>query len=113
MSDLNERHCIPCEKKTPPLGDESIKELGRELKQPWQVATERNGIKKLTYEFSFANFPAAVIFVNKIVPLAETEGHHPDLYIFYNRVRVELYTHSIGGLSENDFILAAKIEQLV
>jgi len=112
MKNLTEKHCVPCEKKTAPLSDEAIKKLGRELKQPWQITTAQSGLKKLSFEFSFADFPAAVAFVNKIVPVAEAEGHHPDLYIFYNRVRVELYTHSIGGLSENDFILAAKIERL-
>ncbi len=112
MKNLTKKHCVPCEKNTAPLGAEAIKELGRELKQPWQMTTAQPGLKKLSYEFSFADFPAAVAFVNQIVPVAEAEGHHPDLYIFYNRVRVELYTHAIGGLSENDFILAAKIEQL-
>ena len=82
----------------------------KDLKLPWQIVTEANGVKKLSHEFTFPNFPEAVAFVNRIMPVAEQEGHHPDLYIFYNRVRAELYTHSIGGLSENDFIMAAKIE---
>ncbi|MEK7585600.1 MAG: 4a-hydroxytetrahydrobiopterin dehydratase [Patescibacteria group bacterium] len=110
---LINKHCPPCEKKTPPLKDEAVKTLSVELKRPWQVVAGAHGLKKLSYEFTFPTFLAAVDFVNKIAPVAEAEGHHPDLYIFYNRVRVELYTHSIGGLSENDFILASKIEVLV
>ncbi len=110
---LLNRHCVPCEKKTPPLKNEVIKTFSTELKRPWQVVSGPHGLKKLSYEFIFANFPEAVAFINKIAPVAEAEGHHPDLYIFYNRVKVELYTHSIGGLSENDFILASKIESLI
>lgn len=112
MSNLSDQHCVPCEKKTPPLRDEAIDIFKQKLKLPWQAIADEHGLKKLCREFTFADFPEAVSFVNRIVPVAEAEGHHPDLYIFYNRVRVELYTHAIGGLSENDFILASKIEKL-
>ena len=112
MDNLIKRHCVPCEHKTPPLNDIVISELKQDLELPWEITTDSIGLKKLRHEFNFANFPQVVSFVNKIVPIAEHEGHHPDLYIFYNRVRVELYTHSISGLSENDFIMAAKIENL-
>ncbi len=66
----------------------------------------------ITKEFRFADFVAAMKFVNRVAELAETEGHHPDIHIHYNRVRFDIWTHAIGGLSENDFILAAKIDAL-
>lgn len=110
MSNLNEHHGLPGKKKTPPLTEEAALAIGKGLRLPWLIVTEAHGVKKLSHEFTFANFPVAVSFVDQIVPIAETEEHHPDLHIFYNRVRVELYTHSIRGLSANDFIMAAKIE---
>lgn len=68
--------------------------------------------KRITKEFSFKNFVQAMKFVNNVAALAEDEGHHPDIHIHYNRVRLDIWTHAIGGLSENDFILAAKIDVL-
>lgn len=70
-----------------------------------------DGGKKITKKFKFKNFKEAMAFINKVAELAESEGHHPDIFIFYNRVKFELSTHAIGGLSENDFILAAKINK--
>ncbi len=72
--------------------------------------TLSDDVKQISKEYKFKDFLGAVNFVNKISEIAEEEGHHPDIHIFYNRVRLELSTHSIGGLSENDFILAAKID---
>jgi 4a-hydroxytetrahydrobiopterin dehydratase len=66
--------------------------------------------KWITKEFAFKNFVAAMQFVNKVAEIAEGEGHHPDIHIHYNRVRFDIWTHAIDGLSENDFILAAKID---
>lgn len=119
MSDLIQKECVPCEGGVPPLGPEEIKNYSSQLKTEWEVldgnppapeATARQGkIKKL---FKFKNFKEAMVFVNKIADLAESEGHHPDIEIHYNKVEIILWTHSIGGLSENDFILAAKIEKL-
>lgn len=68
--------------------------------------------KNIKREFTFKNFKGAMAFVIKVAKLAEAEGHHPDIYIFYDLVRLELSTHAIGGLSENDFILAAKINEI-
>lgn len=65
---------------------------------------------KISKEFKFSDFIGAINFVNLVADIAEEEGHHPDIHIFYNKVRLELSTHAIGGLSENDFILAAKID---
>lgn len=67
---------------------------------------------KLKKEFKFQDFKEAMDFVNKVAALAETENHHPDIHIFYNRVIIELWTHSVNGLSEKDFILAFKIEKV-
>lgn len=72
----------------------------------WQ---RRGDFKKISREFKFKNFKEAMAFVNQVAEIAETEGHHPDLHIYYNRVNIELQTHAVNGLSENDFILAAKI----
>jgi 4a-hydroxytetrahydrobiopterin dehydratase len=66
----------------------------------------------ITKEYKFKNFIAAIEFINKVADLAEEEGHHPDIHVFYNRVKFAIWTHAIGGLSENDFILAAKIDAL-
>ena len=90
------------------MGEEEIKKYLAELKTAWEVLEG----KKLRREFKFTDFEEAIIFVNKVAKLAESEGHHPDINIFYNLVVIELWTHAVGGLSENDFILAAKIEEL-
>lgn len=65
--------------------------------------------KKISKEFKFKDFKESMAFINKVAELAESEGHHPDIFVFYSRVKLELWTHAVGGLSENDFILAAKI----
>jgi len=105
---LHNKKCVPCEVKIPPMKLAEIEKYLAELKSPWDVIDN----KKISREFKFKDFKEAVIFVNKMAELAENEGHHPDIHIFYNRVLVELWTHFIGGLSENDFILASKIEIL-
>ena len=76
----------------------------------WTLAKD---FKKISKKFTFNNFVEAMEFANKITPVAESEGHHPDLSIGWGRVEVELTTHAIGGLSENDFILAAKIDKII
>src|SRR5579859_2530813 len=108
--DLTQKHCVPCEGGTPPLPDT---EEGRLIKEVPTWFLLRDGNHKLRKQFSFKTFPDAVAFVDKIVPVAEGEGHHPDIYIFYNKVQLELFTHAVGGLSENDFIMAAKIDKLL
>jgi 4a-hydroxytetrahydrobiopterin dehydratase len=105
---LIDKHCKPCEGGVPPLSQEEVTRLSSELKLEWNV-TEG---KKISHLFKFKDFVQAIAFVNAIVPLAEQEGHHPDIQISYNKVTIDLWTHAIGGLSENDFILASKIEAL-
>jgi 4a-hydroxytetrahydrobiopterin dehydratase len=106
--DLRQKHCVPCEGGMPPLTKEQIAEYVPQAPD-WKVADDD---KKIIKEFKFKDFKATVAFVNKVADIAESEGHHPDIYIFYNLVRFELSTHAVGGLSENDFILAAKINAL-
>ncbi len=76
----------------------------------WEL--DRTGEHKIVREFKFGDFKKALAFVNKVGAIAESEGHHPDIHVYYSKVVLELYTHSIGGLSQNDFILAAKIDAL-
>ncbi|MBI1971616.1 MAG: 4a-hydroxytetrahydrobiopterin dehydratase [Candidatus Wildermuthbacteria bacterium] len=106
---LSSKKCAPCEGGVQPFGAAQINDYLAQLKTEWEVVALR-AIKK---QFKFKNFREAIAFVNKVADIAESEGHHPDITINYNRVAVELTTHSIGGLSENDFILASKIELLV
>ncbi len=106
MSDLTRKKCRPCEGGVAPMGREESERLLKHL-SGW--AAHGNRIRR---EFVFENFVRAMAFVNRIAELAETEGHHPDIRIHWNRVLLELWTHAIGGLSENDFILAAKVDAL-
>jgi len=106
--DLTQMKCVPCEGGTPPLTPEKMAEYKMQLKQDWQA--EDN--KKIKREFIFKDFKEAMAFINKVAALAESEGHHPDIYIFYNKVTLELSTHAVHGLSDNDFILAAKIDKI-
>jgi len=117
--DLRQTHCVPCEGGTPPLSDEKEDEM---LKQVQHDPTEgsgqagwillRDGTHKITKQFKFGGFKKAIEFVNKIADLAESEGHHPDIKIFYNKVQLDLFTHAVGGLSKNDFIMASKVNEL-
>ena len=104
--ELARRHCVPCEKGTPPLSEDEAQALLTGV-PGWEL---RDG-NMLRRRFRFKDFVEAMAFVNRIAAIAEAEGHHPDMYISYNRVRLDLTTHAIGGLSQNDFIMAAKIMQ--
>lgn len=104
--DLAQKKCIPCEGGMPPLNEGEIEKLLKHV-DGWEVEDNR-----LTKQFNFKNFREAMGFVNKIAEIAESEGHHPDISIHYNQVNIELWTHAINGLSENDFIVSAKIESI-
>ena len=106
--DLGEKKCIPCEGGVPPLDPDDIKNLKKQIKSDWQVLEN----SKLTKEYLFVNYHHTMDFVNKVANLAEEEGHHPVMYVYYGRVVIELWTHAINGLSENDFIMAYKIDKL-
>jgi 4a-hydroxytetrahydrobiopterin dehydratase len=109
---LKEKRCVPCEGGTPPLDAEAARRLLDEV-QGWQISAGAGEPARITKRFDFADFLAAMAFVDKMAALAEEEGHHPDFCVHYNRVDVTLTTHAVRGLSENDFILASKIDAVV
>lgn len=112
MNLLN-KHCVPCEGGAPPLPNEKEDEMLKQVQHDnggWILL--RDGTHKITRQFKFEDFKKAMEFVNKVAELAESEGHHPDIKIVYNKVQLDLFTHSVGGLSENDFIMASKINKL-
>jgi 4a-hydroxytetrahydrobiopterin dehydratase len=105
--ELHKKKCIPCEKKgMAPLGGGELKDYMDEVHH-WTLSPDT---KKISREFTFKDFVKAMDFVSHVADIAEQEGHHPDIHIFYNKVLLELWTHAINGLSENDFILASKID---
>lgn len=106
--DLASKKCVPCEIGTPPLTKDEFTPLLKKLKLDWEVIDD----KKIRHEFKFKDFVTALEFVNKVAKIAQAEGHHPNIHIYYNKVVIDLTTHFTQGLSENDFILAAKIEKL-
>ena len=108
MENLKEKKCKPCEGGTPPLRSQQISHYLNELSTEWEVI-ENTKIKK---DFKFKNFRQALDFANKVGEIAEEEQHHPDLHVYYGKVIIDLSTHAIGGLSENDFIMASKIENI-
>ena len=108
MSDLSARSCKPCEGGMPALTGAKAQELMRELAQPWQLAADARSIRR---EFKFRDFYRTMSFVNALAHVANIEDHHPDLELGYNYCRVLFTTHAIGGLSENDCILAAKADR--
>jgi 4a-hydroxytetrahydrobiopterin dehydratase len=107
MGDLTQKKCVPCEGGVPKLEAARVNELLREL-AGWRAADD-----KIHKTFTFDNFVMAMAFLGRVAELAEREQHHPDFSVHYNRVDFTIWTHAVGGLSENDFILAAKIDKLV
>jgi 4a-hydroxytetrahydrobiopterin dehydratase len=107
---LIESRCVPCRGGVPPLDEAQIRPLAEQVPD-WQVV-ERDGVRRLTREFRFPDFRNALDFTVRVGELAEREDHHPDIHLAWGRVRVEVWTHKIGGLHENDFILAAKTDAL-
>jgi 4a-hydroxytetrahydrobiopterin dehydratase len=106
---LAKKKCRPCEGGIPPLSAEEIRRLAPAVPQ-WQVTADGKRVRR---EWRVKDFPAALDFFQRIGQVAEAEDHHPDLHLTgYRNVAVELSTHAVGGLTENDFILAAKIDQL-
>jgi len=104
--DLTLDKCKPCEGGVAPLNKQEIGSYMKEIHADWKNVDDQ----KITREFNFVNYRHTIDFVNRIANLAEKEGHHPVLHVFYAHIIVELWTHAINGLSENDFILAAKID---
>jgi 4a-hydroxytetrahydrobiopterin dehydratase len=110
MSELSEMRCTACRGDEPTLTDAEIVELLPQLPE-WQVV-QREGIKRLERVFKFSNFAQALAFTHKVGEQAEEEGHHPALLTEWGRVKVTWWTHKIGGLHRNDFIMAAKTDEL-
>lgn len=108
MTELAAKVCVACEGGVPPLSKTQAQELNKQLKS-WTVSGDSKWLSK---EFKFSNFKEALAFTNTVGEIAEKEGHHPDIVLSWGKVVIELTTHAIQGLSENDFILAAKIDQI-
>lgn len=104
---LAERECEPCKDGMPPMDADTIAKYLQSLGGEWTVVKDR----QIEKEFKFSDFMTALAFTNTIGQVAEEQGHHPDLELGWGRVKVTLWTHKIGGLSEADFILAARIDK--
>ena len=109
MSTLRDRKCAACAPGTPPLSVNRVAELLGELAPGWRVTEDGRALRRA---YGFADFYETMAFVNALAWIANAEDHHPDLEVGYNYCRVTFATHSIGGLSENDFICAAKVDAL-
>ncbi len=107
MSELASRNCVPCRGGVPPLKGQELFALQRQV-DGWIVVGEHH----VTKAYKFPDFRKALDFVNRVGELAEQQGHHPDIYLTWGRVEIKSWTHKIDGLTESDFILAAKIDQL-
>ncbi len=108
MSELAAQECIPCKGGIPPLEGKELQELQEKLGNNWKVIDEHHLEKK----FTFNDFREALDFTNKVGELAEQQGHHPDIHLTWGAVTISMWTHKIDGLTESDFILAAKIDRL-
>jgi len=108
--DLAKRRCEPCEGGVPPLDAGAAEQLIEALHEDWSLSADQKSISRT---FEFAGYHRTISFVNAVAWVAESEGHHPDLDVHYGKVGVLYTTHAIGGLSENDFICAAKIDRLL
>ena len=108
MSELADRNCVPCKGGMPPLQGEALADLHRKLGSGWEVINEHH----LEKAFTFKNFRDALAFTNKVGEVAEQQQHHPDIGLSWGRVKVTIWTHKIDGLTESDFVIAAKIDRL-
>ena len=107
MDNLASRECVPCRGGVPPMQGDEIKKFAEQLKG-WDVVEEHH-LRKI---FEFKDFREALAFVNRVGELAEEQGHHPDISFGWERAEITIWTHKIDGLTESDFILAAKIDKL-
>tara|TARA_Y100000758_G_scaffold265765_1_gene205648 strand:- start:301 stop:630 length:330 start_codon:yes stop_codon:yes gene_type:complete len=109
VNELANRVCVPCKGGIPPLKGKELKALQNQLGNGWNVINEHHLKKK----WKFDDFESALNFTNKIGSLAEDQGHHPDIYLAWGKVEIKIWTHKISGLTESDFILAAKIDLII
>jgi len=110
-SDLADRTCIPCRGGVAPLRGKDLSDLHRLLTDPaqWSIVDEHHIVRA----YKFPDFKSALAFVNKVGAIAEEQGHHPDILLGWGKVEITTWTHAVDGLTESDFILAAKIDQLI
>lgn len=108
MSGLSSKTCVPCRGGVPPLRGEEIRPLLEQV-PGWRVVDEHH----LEREYAFSDFLTALAFVNRVGSIAEEQGHHPDIELSWGKAGVKIWTHKINGLTESDFILAAKIDDVV
>ncbi len=106
-SDLASKDCVPCRGGVPPLSGEELQEYARKV-PGWEVVNGHH----LHRAFSFPDFKGALAFVNRVGDVAEQQGHHPDILLGWGKAEITIWTHKIDGLTESDFILAAKISKL-
>ena len=109
MNKLTNRVCVPCQGGMPPLKGKKLKTLQNQLGDDWNVIDEHH----LEKEWKFDDFQTALDFTNRIGSLAEEQGHHPDIHLAWGKVGIKMWTHKIGGLTDSDFILAAKIDSII
>ena len=107
MSDLAKKTCISCKGGVPPLKGAKLDDLLEKLKNDWKIIKEHH----LEKEYSFKNFKEALNFTIKVGELAENQGHHPDIFLAWGKVKLTIWTHKIDGLTESDFIFAAKADK--
>ena len=108
MNDLANKECVPCKGGVPPLKGEDLQNLSKEISSEWNVVDEHH----LEREYSFNDFKDALKYTNLVGEMAEEQGHHPDIYLAWGKVKIVVWTHKIDGLNESDFILAAKIDNI-
>ena len=111
MSDLASKTCVPCRGGVPPLKGKELAEVHKQLPEwaHWNVVNEHH----LTRTYTFPDFKSALSFVNQVGAIAEEQGHHPDIFLAWGKVEITLSTHKVDGLTESDFIMAAKFDQLL
>ena len=109
MTDLTQKRCVPCEGGVAPLTSDEARQLMKQLHADWQLAGDAKSIRR---EWKFKNFYRAMSFVNAAAHIANVEDHHPDIEVGWGYCRLKFNTHAIGGLSENDFICAAKVDRI-
>lgn len=109
ICDLATKECVPCQGGVPPLRGSELKQLLEKLGNDWQVIEEHH----LRKQYGFKNFREALAFTNKVGELAEAQGHHPDIALSWGKVELTVWTHKIKGLTESDFIFAAKADTLL